>query len=290
MKTIVVAFLLFAVAVSFADAEQETIHRPSPSEMDMIVRTDKASYYACEPVTVIVSFVNKTDKGICLPFAKYDQWLCDYKLTLQSPVNTAQYINEEGDSWKIEERKAKSAPVSRYHKLTYGWGGDKGCYIPPHGTEIFKIPLSRCFDLSFPPGKYVVTVSRTIGYVPHKEKADWAVSCDVEGSAAFEMKWEHASSERIAFENMSRMLGGWKTVGLLCDEAEAILAQLEKKEERDAVNSSAYDRLMMILRTLDDVVNFDFSKINRSFIWEDGKLKPEEIRKFLEHSRSHLKQ
>ena len=272
--------VLFLIGTAYA--ESETNFAPEPTDLEMSVRTDKKSYFACEPVTVIVSFTNKTDKTICIPFAKYDQWLLDYSLALLSPVNSSKNIIEEGESWKLEERKAQSAPLSRYYRLSYGWCGDKGCFIPPKGTYNFKIPLSRCFDLSFPPGEYVVTVRRTLKHCFIGQIETYA-----ERSTSFEMKWEHASSQKIAFENMSQMMGRWKTIGILCDEAARILSELERKEEADAVYSTDYDRLMMILRTLDDVVDFKFSKINRSFIWEDGKLFPEETRTFLEHSRQH---
>ncbi len=287
MKAAVFLFFFFGMAVSFADPET-VYYGPALSDLEMRVRTDKKSYYVCEPVTLIVSIANKTDKEIHLPFAKYDQWLNDYSLTLQSPVNTSKNITEEGDKWNPEERKARPAPSLRYKNLSYIWRGDKGCYIPPHGTYNFKIPLSRCFDLSFPSGEYIVTVGRHIGF-SKTDGDNYFMSYKIESSTYFEMKQEHASSQKIAFENMSRMIGGQKTIGILCDEAEEILSDLERKEKSYAVYTPAYDRLMMILRTLDDVVNFDFSKINRSFIWEDGGLYPEETRKYLEHCRTHLK-
>ncbi len=278
-------FLLLTVAFVFADEEKNEnkyLRMPllygriqlNPGDLEMTVRTDKQNYDMCEPITLIVTFRNNTDKPISIFKEKYGRYFHDYIITVIPPKKETipenisfLYLLPFKDGMEIDH-----APGTRFSKVGLGWGGIKNRDIPPHGTTSFRMSLSRFFDLTYPGGVYTVNVENARnGDVSFK------------ATTTFEVSWKDASSTSVAINDMKYMLGRKKIMNALGEEANAILADMEKDgvtNINDIRGGAEYGRLMMILKTLEDGSKLD-AWHNMEYLEKNNKMTIKDLRNFI---------
>ena len=270
-------FLLLSVAFIFADENENIIAKMlpkyvTPGDVEMTVRTDKQDYDMCEPVTLIVTFQNKTDKPRNINKEKYGRYFRDYSINVTSPKKES--FPENMRFFYSERLKDAQeivyAPKTRFDNVAFNWAGWNGRTIPPHGTVSFRISLSRYFDFTYPGGVYTVNV----------EKHNSSGEVLFKATTTFNVSWKDGSSTSIAIDTMKYMLGRKKIMNALGEEANAILAQMEADGVADIREAAEYGRLMMILRTLEDGSKLD-AWHNMEYLEDHNKMTIKDLRNFI---------
>ncbi len=267
-------FLLLAACVAawsraVSAGEAEAIAK---DDLDVVLATDKASYYRGEPVMLLLKLVNKTDRELVMsrqdsllscisliggPYRVWEEAKDEHGNTLYEVVTLAGdptehkvaksvYVTNEYDGFNV--------PRTMYGKalLERPWDGVTEIRLPPHGEHTWMIPLNALFDLNCPMGWM------TEKQAPFLVELDYPVWKDspqtpwftVKRVATFVVHRPNLSSSRAVDDSLERVFGKARAVDLLCDEAEAILRTMREQPEEQDEESAEYRRLMVILESL----------------------------------------